>query len=90
MSAAKIESCSRGWRKARRSMGAGDCIEISPVVGGILVRDSKNPDGTVLRYQEIAWRSFLSAAKQGRLDTLRLLFYVHQQGARRRTVVWYL
>lgn len=71
MSAAKIESCSPAWRKARRSMGAGDCIEVSPVVGGILVRDSKNPDGAVLRYQETAWRSFLAAARQGRLDTLR-------------------
>jgi uncharacterized protein DUF397 len=74
MSAPKIGSCLPDWRKARRSMGTGDCIEIAPVFDNILVRDSKNPGGAVLGYPGNAWRSFVSSAKQGGFDALKLLF----------------
>jgi Domain of unknown function (DUF397) len=62
-----------GWRKARRSMGNGECVEVAPVSGTILVRDSKNPGSSILRYPADSWRSFLSSAKRGDFDVLRLL-----------------
>jgi hypothetical protein len=51
------------WRKARRSIGNGDCTQVAPVPGGVAVRDSKDPDGPILRYGTDAWREFLAARK---------------------------
>jgi hypothetical protein len=60
-----------GWRKARRSMANGNCVEVRPVNGGIAVRDSKNPGGYVLAYSAPSWRAFTLAARQGRFDAPR-------------------
>jgi len=65
------------WRKARRSMTNGDCVEVAPTGSRILVRDSKNPNGATLGYPMATWRSFTSGAKQGDFDALRLLFSFH-------------
>lgn len=62
------------WRKARRSVACGECVEVAPADGGILVRDSKSPGSGMLGYPVSTWRSFLSSAKQGQFDVLRLLF----------------
>ena len=59
------------WKKARRSMGNGDCVEVAPVNGWIAVRDSKHPNGPMLTYTAAEWRSFLMAAKDGTFDVLR-------------------
>jgi hypothetical protein len=59
-----------GWRKARRSVATGECVEVAPRVGDIIVRDSMNPDGPVLQYSAVSWRSFLTAAKRGKFDPL--------------------
>jgi Domain of unknown function (DUF397) len=63
-----IESEIPQWRKATRSIGNGDCVEIAPVSGTIAVRDSKDPAGPVLRYSADAWKAFLSEAGQGDFD----------------------
>jgi hypothetical protein len=34
----------------------------------VLVRDSKNPDGPVLRFAEPAWRAFIICSKSGKFD----------------------
>jgi len=59
---------SLNWRKAQRSQGNGDCVEVAAANEEILVRDSKNPDGFVLGYPAGAWRSFLANAKHGTYD----------------------
>ena len=56
------------WRKARRSMGNGNCVEISLVASGIAVRDSKKPTGPMLAYTAESWREFTREARQGRFD----------------------
>ncbi|HET9080917.1 MAG TPA: DUF397 domain-containing protein [Trebonia sp.] len=58
-----------GWRKARRSMANGNCVEVRPADGAIAVRDSKNPNGDMLAYGAASWRVFTSAVRQGRFDT---------------------
>jgi len=57
-----------GWRKARRSMGNGECVEVLPVNNRILVRDSKNPSSSLLSYPADTWQSFVSDAKRGEYD----------------------
>lgn len=51
------------WRKSRRSMGNGNCVEIAPSSAGIAVRDSKDPEGAVLRYASPAWKAFVDSAR---------------------------
>ena len=68
MSLIEVEPDSTGWRKARRSMANGNCVEVHPVTGAIAVRDSKNPRGAVLAYSAESWRSFTLAARIGRFD----------------------
>jgi hypothetical protein len=60
------------WRKSRRSVGNGACVEVAPVNESIYIRDSKNPGGIILGYSEAAWQSFLSSAKKGDFDGLSL------------------
>lgn len=60
------------WRKARRSIGNGECVEVAPLVGNVVVvRDSVDPHGPVLQYSSGSWRSFLAAAKTGNFDSFR-------------------
>lgn len=46
------------WRKAARS-GESGCIEVAFVDGTVLVRDSKNPAGLVLKVPLLEWYTFL-------------------------------
>jgi len=56
------------WRRARRSMANGDCVEVAPAGSRILVRDSKDQNGTVMQFPGGAWRTFLMDAKKGQFD----------------------
>lgn len=60
------------WRKARRSISNGDCVEVATARHEILVRDSKNPNGGTLGYPAGSWRAFLASAKRGDFDVLEL------------------
>lgn len=52
------------WRKASRSVGNGECVEISSHLGQVSIRDSKDPEGPVLNYPAKAFRAFLDTAKR--------------------------
>jgi hypothetical protein len=56
------------WRKAAASAGNGACVEVAPVTGGVLVRDSKDPGGPMLRYTAAEWHAFLHGARNGEFD----------------------
>jgi hypothetical protein len=48
------------WRKSSYSAGTGgECVEVAATPGQVLIRDSKNPDGPVLRLAPSAARSLL-------------------------------
>jgi hypothetical protein len=51
---------SPAWRKSSRS-GNGNCVEVAGnVPNRVLVRDSKNPAGSVLAFDPSAWRAFVA------------------------------
>ena len=56
------------WRKARRSVNNGACVEVAAANLRVLVRDSKDQSGPVVQYPGNAWQAFLAAAKKGNLD----------------------
>jgi hypothetical protein len=71
MSAIYSELDGSGWRKAVRSLNNGNCAEIGLSSDAILVRDSKNRKGVVLRYPSDSWLEFVREARMGRFDGLR-------------------
>ena len=60
-----------GWRKALRSLGNGNCVEVAPVAAGVAVRDSKDPAGPALTLDVQSWRAFAGAARRGHFDPNR-------------------
>jgi hypothetical protein len=53
------------WRTSNRSGNGENCVQLALGTGGVLVRDSKNPTGPVLRADLVA---LLAEVKSGRLD----------------------
>lgn len=53
------------WRKARRSIGNGECVEVGSASGNVAVRDSKDSSGPVIRYPADAWRKFVTSTRLG-------------------------
>lgn len=61
------------WRKSSRSAlngGSDDCVELAALEdGGIALRDSKQPDGTVLLLTQAGMGVWLSSVKTDKSDT---------------------
>jgi hypothetical protein len=53
------DDSSRTWRRSRRSYGGGACLEAASGAR-IHVRDSKNPQGVVLRFTPAQWSMFVA------------------------------
>lgn len=52
------------WRKSSHSGGdSGDCVEIAGLPGGVVVRDSKDPDAPMLIFGSADWRTFTRRVK---------------------------
>ncbi|NUO58316.1 MAG: DUF397 domain-containing protein [Hamadaea sp.] len=55
------------WRRARRC-GDGACVEVAVLDDEVLVRDSKDPQGPVLRFSRAEWLAFLAGVREGEFD----------------------
>jgi hypothetical protein len=58
------------WRKSSFSNGTGGaCVEVANLDNGALgVRDSKDPQGAVLRLPVRAWQAFAAEVREGRFS----------------------
>lgn len=58
------------WRKSRRSGKLGNCVELAATGDHVAMRNSRQPDGTILAFPAADMAAFLGAIKQGELDDL--------------------
>ena len=72
MSLGDLEVDGLQWRKARRSVHNGACVEVAPVSGQVLIRDSMDRNGPMVRYSSRSWYVFVTGAKVGLFDPDRL------------------
>ena len=56
------------WRKSTRSGAAGHCVEVAETRAAVLVRDSKNANGPVLRFGPPGWKGFIAGVRDGEFD----------------------
>lgn len=57
------------WAKSSHSGGDGACVELQGKPdGGVLVRNSRFPDGAVLDFTDAELAAFLAGAKDGQFD----------------------
>jgi hypothetical protein len=57
------------WQKARAS-NQTDCVELRRNGDCVEMRDSKNPEGAILRYSRLDLATLLAAARNGEFDDL--------------------
>jgi hypothetical protein len=58
------------WVKASASDAEGQCVELRRHAGMVEVRDSKDPDGPVLRFGADELSAWIDGAAQGEFDHL--------------------
>lgn len=65
MSSTRVPDPDGVWIKAGRSTSGGQCVEMRRRGSGVEVRDSKNPDGPVLRFPPGEFSAWLRGASRG-------------------------
>jgi Domain of unknown function (DUF397) len=59
----------KDWFKSSLSFSNGNCVEVANLSEGqIGVRDSKNPEGPVLRFTHDEWHAFIGGVRNGEFD----------------------
>lgn len=53
------------WRKADRSGSGDNCVELAAVLGGVAIRDSKNPAGGLIMLSEEGFADLVVRVKRG-------------------------
>lgn len=51
-----------------RACGTSTCVEVAQVGDEFLVRDSKNPRGSVLTFTRPEWEAFVAGVRAGEFD----------------------
>lgn len=60
------------WRKSSFSATKGydSCVEMAQIDGGVIVRNSKRPDGSTVEFTGAELEAFLLGAKAGEFDDM--------------------
>jgi Domain of unknown function (DUF397) len=54
------------WKKSSWSLANGNCVEVASLSGAlVLVRDSTNPEGSVLGFAPGHWGAFVANVRKG-------------------------
>lgn len=57
------------WVKSSFSFSNGNCVEVADLPeGGVGVRNSRDPEGAVLRFTPDEWHAFIGGARIGEFD----------------------
>jgi hypothetical protein len=56
------------WRKPRRSVGNGACVEVTVAEPGIATRDSTDQAGPRVTFSAAAWHNFGQSVRQGQFN----------------------
>jgi hypothetical protein len=56
------------WERGTFCSGSGDCVEVGMAADRVLVRDSADPGGGMLRFSRREWASFVAGVKAGQFD----------------------
>jgi Domain of unknown function (DUF397) len=62
-----VSDANNDWFKSSFS-GSGDCVEVKFAAGTINVRDSKDPQGPVLTFNDKEWAAFLRGVDHHEFD----------------------
>ncbi|HSX09390.1 MAG TPA: DUF397 domain-containing protein [Candidatus Saccharimonadales bacterium] len=55
----------QGWRKSKRSMNHGDCVEVGQSgPNNVSIRDTKDRQGPTLKVSGVAWQRFAEDIKK--------------------------
>lgn len=58
------------WVKSSLSFSNGNCVEVANHPdGGVAVRNSRHPEGPVLRFTPDEWHAFLGGTRNGEFDS---------------------
>jgi hypothetical protein len=69
-----MEGTDLNWRKSSYSgNGGGECVEIGASPGAVVVRDTTDRSGPVLRFSPAAWSRFADQVKRSLASRLTLL-----------------
>jgi hypothetical protein len=66
MSPVDVDMVGANWRKSRRSVNNGACVEVASARATVAVRDSVDPSGPMVQYPARTWQAFIAATKGGR------------------------
>ena len=56
------------WRKSTYSGGQGNCVEVGDDDKRVIVRDTKNRAGAMLKFSPAVWRKFADEVKRSLTD----------------------
>jgi Domain of unknown function (DUF397) len=58
------------WVKSSLSFANGNCVEVASLPGDTIgLRNSRDPEGPVLRFTPDEWHAFLGGARKGEFDS---------------------
>ena len=63
------ENTGFNWVKSSLSFANGNCVEVASLPGGeIGVRNSRESEGSILRFTSDEWHAFLGGVRNGEFD----------------------